>query len=174
MARGGDVLEVGYGLGMASRAIRELKPELHWIIERYAEVLTLNSSYQESALSGIVIAKWEIALPLLRDSSFDVLLFDPDPPAPESYDGSVAAAFTFIAPALSEATRILRPNGIAGFIDFSAMLVAYQPFQQLIRSLPLVAASIAVPTDAPPNCRYAPHAEAHVVSLTKSAVTDIA
>lgn len=168
VTKGSTVLEIGYGLGMASRAITELCPAAHWLLERYPALLPPAAHDQNPMLTGIVIAPWETALPLFGDGSFEVLLFDADPPTPAAYDGSVAATFSFIAPVLPEAARILRSGGRVGFIDFSTLITTYSPFQRLAHSLAFDVAAISVPTDAPANCRYAPNPKTHIVRLTKT------
>lgn len=109
-ANGGRVLEVGYGMGLSSRAVLR-RPSVtgYEVIECHPDVVTRAVTHLRGEIgSGRVrlhVGFWQDVVPGLRDGSFDGLLFDTYPLRPEEVHGN---HFPFLA----EAFRLLRPGGV--------------------------------------------------------------
>lgn len=112
-SRGGDVLEVGYGLGISARLIqRSKRVDTHTVIECHPKVVQYaRSEFQQTLDNGrmkIVHGFWEDASRLFPDSSFDGILFDTYP-----LDGEPRIFHFF--PFFREAFRLLRPRGVLSY-----------------------------------------------------------
>ena len=71
-----DVLEVGYGLGMASREIQRRKVASHWIIEMHPEIARTARSAPSTEDVVLLVGTWECIIPKLKSCSFDGIVFD--------------------------------------------------------------------------------------------------
>ncbi len=109
-SRGGDVLELGYGLGLSAKAIQSHPIKSYTVIEANKDVVQKRAQgdLEEAIAKGsarILSGLWEKVIPTLPDESFDGILFDTYPLTEEDIHGN---HFPFFA----EAYRILRTNSI--------------------------------------------------------------
>lgn len=76
---GKNVLEIGYGLGIASEFIQKLKPTKHTIIECNSDVFKTMQNWAGTKDTDIALveARWQDTLPDLGE--YEVILFDPYP-----------------------------------------------------------------------------------------------
>ncbi len=106
---GGAVLEVGYGLGLSAKAIQIHNISDHYVIEYHPDVIARCIKDFHHAISvnrlHILSGFWQDITPLLRDNSFDGILFDTYPMSEEEIHSN---HFWFF----NEAYRLLKPNGI--------------------------------------------------------------
>ena len=123
--RGGAVLEIGFGMGIASSMIQEeLSVARHFIVEANHQVLQRCLAWKnrlsqmcarEDPVSSLrpvgsnaaaaihcIDGFWEEVMPFLADSSLDAILFDPYP---------AIVTFDF----LRVASRLLKPGGVLTF-----------------------------------------------------------
>lgn len=109
-SRGGDVLEVGFGMGISAKYIERYKKiKTHTVIECHPEVIaSAKKMFGKELASGkmrLLEGFWEDITPNLPDGSFDGILFDSCPlDAPVEF-------FQFF-PFFSEAYRLLRKGGV--------------------------------------------------------------
>ena len=109
-AEGGDILEIGYGMGLAARSILEVESvRSHTVIECHPDVLgRCIDDLREEICSDrvrIIGAYWEDAVQVLADATFDGILFDT---YPTTRDDVELSHFPFFA----EAHRLLRTGGV--------------------------------------------------------------
>lgn len=73
-ANGGDILNIGHGLGLVDSYIQEHKPNSHWIIEAHPDVHShmRETGWYEKA--NVIESRWQYALDNLP--SFDGIYFD--------------------------------------------------------------------------------------------------
>lgn len=79
--RRGRVLEVGYGLGISSRAIQVEGVHEHVIVEMNIDVMSMLLASDLARAPGVrpLLGLWQDVVPMLADASFDSIFFDPFP-----------------------------------------------------------------------------------------------
>jgi guanidinoacetate N-methyltransferase len=106
---GGRVLEVGYGLGLSASEIQKHNIEHHVIIECHPDVIKRSMDDLRDPISeqrvNVLQGFWEDITPLLKDESFDGILFDTYPLTEEEIHGN---HFWFF----EEAFRLLKKGGV--------------------------------------------------------------
>jgi guanidinoacetate N-methyltransferase len=108
-SKGGKVLEIGYGLGLSTKAIQFHGIREHFLIECHPEVITrtisdMNNAIRENSFH-VLTGFWEDITPTLKDDLFDGILFDTYPLSEEEIH---ANHFWFF----DEAYRLLKPGGV--------------------------------------------------------------
>jgi guanidinoacetate N-methyltransferase len=114
---GGQVLEVGYGMGISAKAIQALdRVSSHVVIEAHPGVAKrfLDDFPDQAGNTHILTGFWEDVTPLLADNSFDGILFDTYPLSEEEIH---ANHFWFF----KEAHRLLKPGGILTYYSDEAL-----------------------------------------------------
>jgi len=121
---GGKVLEVGFGLGIASLYIQENLVKEHHIIEANDQVFERMKSFAKSAKCPTVLHSgfWEDVSSKFENEFFDGILFDT---YPITFEELHTARFSFF----SEAYRLLKVGGVfthySGELDFTDEYIAY-------------------------------------------------
>lgn len=111
--RHGDVLEIGFGLGLSATHIQARRPRSHVIVEANERVAASARRWRArhpSADIRIVHAKWQDVLDEL--DRFDGILFDTYPMTEAEFRTHVLADVTFAAHAFEAAARHLAPGGV--------------------------------------------------------------
>lgn len=106
---GGNILELGYGMGLSARAIQSQNIKGHYIIECHPDVIERCAKNFHYAISAnrlhILSGFWQDVTPFLKDATFDGILFDTYPMSEEEIHSN---HFWFF----NEAYRLLKPGGI--------------------------------------------------------------
>ncbi|HJQ01156.1 MAG TPA: methyltransferase domain-containing protein [Jatrophihabitans sp.] len=109
-SRGGTVLEVGYGMGIAASALQGRNIDSHVVIECHPDVIARCVSTHRSALASgsmhLMTGYWQDVTPMLAADSIDGILFDTYPVFQHEGDGTHTFAF------FAEAYRLLKPGGV--------------------------------------------------------------
>ncbi|MDQ5943864.1 MAG: guanidinoacetate N-methyltransferase [Patescibacteria group bacterium] len=108
--KGGDVLELGYGMGISTRYIQNNKSvKSHHVVECHPDVVIkcINDFREEINESKMHVLSgfWQDITPKLKDGSFDGILFDTYPLTEEEIHSN---HFWFF----EEAYRLLRKGGV--------------------------------------------------------------
>lgn len=108
--RGGEILEIGFGLGISAGYIQKSKKiKRHTIIECHPDVIAFaKKKFKKQIASGrirLLEEFWEDITPKLANESFDGILFDSCP-----LDSPVE--FFQFFPFFTEANRLLKKSGI--------------------------------------------------------------
>lgn len=105
---GGDILELGYGMGISARVIQAASIASHHVVECHPDVVSSALRTWREAIAAqrlhLHVGFWEEVSPRFADASFDGILFDTYPLKSEEIHGN---HFPF----LKEAYRLLRPGG---------------------------------------------------------------
>lgn len=104
---GGRILEVGYGLGISSRAVQQHAICEHVIIEANRTIFADVCTFAQEAVHTVVplLGFWQDITPMLPNASFDGILFDTYPLSEEEVHRN---HFPFFV----EAFRLLKKGGI--------------------------------------------------------------
>mmetsp|Transcript_1768 Transcript_1768/g.4461 ORF Transcript_1768/g.4461 Transcript_1768/m.4461 type:complete len:344 (+) Transcript_1768:49-1080(+) len=104
--RGGDVLNVGFGLGLVDEAIQRHRPRSHTIIEAHPDVYkhALDKGWDKRA--NLLLGRWQDVLPTLGDRKFDGIFFD----TYGEYYGEMSD-FHELLP------KLLKPGGVYSFFN---------------------------------------------------------
>ena len=163
--RGGKILEVGYGMGMASTHIRQSQPQEHWIIEAHPDVAA-KARLEVSQQPGVTLIEdlWQNIVMNFPSRFFDGIVFDAYPLV-GGFDGSTDATLGLIADFLPLAVRILIGGGTLAFVDFS--LEAAAPLSELTVNTFTSLKEHVVNVRIPDGCSYASGEVSHVIELTE-------
>jgi len=106
---GGNVLELGYGMGLSAKAIQSQNIKSHYVIECHPDVVAQCVKNFHYAISSnrlhVLSGFWQDITPFLKDGTFDGILFDTYPMSEEEIHSN---HFWFF----SEAYRLLKPGGV--------------------------------------------------------------
>lgn len=154
-SHGGNILEVGFGLGMSARFIEQSKKiKTHTIIEAHPDVIkTAKKYYKNEIEAGRVILLhgfWEDITPQLKDKSFDGILFDSCP-----LDSGVEffQFFNFF----SEAYRLLKDDGIFTYFSDEAKEISKPHINELKKAGFLNIKFKICKVHPPKTCEYWKH-----------------
>jgi guanidinoacetate N-methyltransferase len=116
--QGGRVLELGFGMGISAGYIQESKKlKDHIVVECHPDVIkNAVDMYPEQIASGkmhLMSGFWEDITPLLKDGSFDGILFDTYPLTEQEIHGN---HFWFF----EEAYRLLKKGGVLTYYSDEA------------------------------------------------------
>lgn len=115
-SNGGTVLELGFGLGIASGFIQQSpQVETHLIVEANADIFknTLEFARNAERLAIPMFGFWEDIAGMLRDESVDGILYDTYPIA-EGYHHTHQFMFA------KHAHRILKPGGVMTYCNLTS------------------------------------------------------
>ena len=71
---GGDILNIGHGLGIVDSYIQEYKPKSHWIIEAHSDVHSYMKDNGWYEKANVIESRWQTVINTLP--SFDGIYFD--------------------------------------------------------------------------------------------------
>ena len=107
--KGGNILELGYGLGLSAKAIQNHNIDSHYIVECHPDVVARCAKDFHYAIGinrlHVLSGFWQDITPLIKENTFDGILFDTYPMSEEEIHSN---HFWFF----QEAYRLLRMGGI--------------------------------------------------------------
>lgn len=151
----GDVLEVGFGMGISATYLQEHGIRSHTILECNDDVIEAyrvwRDRYPERDIR-LVPGRWQD----VRDElgTYDAILFDTYPLSEEEFVETVVNGVTFAQHFLSTAAELLRPGGVLTYYtnEIDSFSRRHQRLVfQYFRSLTL---SVVGPLAPPPDCNY--------------------
>ena len=109
-SRGGDILEIGFGMGISADYIEKSKKvSSHTVIECHPDIIKYAAAkFKNEIAKGKLILMngfWENIIPFLKESSFDGILFDTGPIDKE-------VEFFHFFPFFKYAYQLLKKGGI--------------------------------------------------------------
>jgi guanidinoacetate N-methyltransferase len=110
---GGDVAEIGFGMGISATFLQESGIRSHTIVECHPDVLARLDAWRvqrPGASITVVPCRWQDWA--VEPASFDGVLFDTYPTSEEEYGAEVASTPTYAASFFPAARRMLRPGGV--------------------------------------------------------------
>lgn len=114
---GGLILELGYGMGLSAKAIQARDIKGHCVIECHPDVIVRCAQDHHEAIGrsslNLLSGFWQDLTPLLKNSTFDGILFDTYPMREEEIHSNHFCFFP-------EAHRLLKPGGILTYYSDEA------------------------------------------------------
>jgi amino acid adenylation domain-containing protein len=114
----GDVVEVGFGMGISASAIQDNHPRSHTIIEFNENVIrrfeTWRRQYPDSDIR-LVRGKWQDAVAELETNRYDGVFFDTYSSDEDEYLNDVLNGITFAESFFPTAAALLRTGGVFSY-----------------------------------------------------------
>ncbi|MGH9628563.1 MAG: class I SAM-dependent methyltransferase, partial [Bryobacteraceae bacterium] len=151
----GDILEVGFGLGISATYIQEHNVRSHTIIECNNDVLARARRWMENYKDRdihLVQGKWQDATAGL--GAFDGVFFDTYPTDEEEYRRAVIESVTFAGDFFPVAAQLLRPGGIFTYYTNEIDSFSRRHQRLLFRWFRSCTLSIVKPLRPPDDCSY--------------------
>ncbi|HKY41294.1 MAG TPA: amino acid adenylation domain-containing protein [Polyangiaceae bacterium] len=151
----GDVLEVGFGLGLSATALQSQGVRSHTIVEANPEVRKALERWRaESAGSrvSVLAGRWqEVELPA---GAFDAVLFDAYPTSEEEYERDVLESPTYAAAFFDTALRVLRPGGVFVYYSNEIDSLSRRHQRLLLERFRSFSVSLVENLQPPADCQY--------------------
>ncbi|WP_447963626.1 amino acid adenylation domain-containing protein [Nitrospira sp. Ecomares 2.1] len=109
----GDVLEVGFGMGISATYIQAGQPRSHTIIECNRDVMNVFSDWTGRYPGRdirLVQGQWQEVVGTLSD--FDAVFFDTYPASEAEFEETVINSINFAEAFIPSAAKLLRPGGV--------------------------------------------------------------
>jgi len=154
-SRGGNVLEIGFGLGISATYIQKSKKiKTHTIIECHPDVIKrAKTMFREEIRKKRLILKqgfWEDITPKIKSASFDGILFDSSPLDKET-------VFFHYFPFFKEAYRLLKKDGVFTYFSDEATGFSNKHIR-LLKKVGFKKINFKICRVRPPkSCRYWKH-----------------
>lgn len=151
----GDVLEIGFGLGIASQHIQRSGVRSHTIIEAHPAVLErLDDWRRRQARSDIVVlrGRWEEIIDNLE--SYDAIFFDPYPMTQAEFVRHWREGATYAAHFFPVAARHLRPAGVLTYFSNEIDTMSRRHQRALLEHFESIQISVVKNLKPPPDCQY--------------------
>lgn len=161
-----SILEIGYGLGYASKAISLFGPKIHVLIEAHP-LIADKAKNELSHKTKIIQGLWQESIKYFKNTSFNGIVFDAYPIEEGEFDGSKESTLRFVSPFLNQASSLLKIGGKLSFLDFSCSISTMSEFEQLALEKYGQYDILEVAINPPLTCNYTNESFGNVVVLTK-------
>lgn len=168
-ASGGDVLEIGFGLGISAGLLQAAGVRSHTIVELNRQVAATAEAWrgdQESDSISILVGAWENVVPGLGE--FDGILWDAFPTSTDEFVQTVIRDHTVAERFFGEAARHLKPGGTFAYYSNERDSLGRGHQRILLRHFSSFRVEPVVGLRPPDDCDYWWHDEMVVVSATRT------
>jgi guanidinoacetate N-methyltransferase len=128
-SKGGTVLEVGYGMGIAASALQGHDIDSHIVVECHPDVVAKCIVTHRSAVTSgsmhLMTGYWQDVTPMLAGASIDGILFDT---FPVSRQEMMIGTHMFF---FEEAYRLLKPGGVLTYFSSEPTTLGPLHFERL-------------------------------------------
>jgi guanidinoacetate N-methyltransferase len=166
---GGDVLEIGFGLGISASLIQAAGVRSHTIVElnrTVAETAEAWRAQQESYGIAILNGAWEDAVTPL--GQFDGILWDAFPTSDAEFAQTVIRDNTVAERFFPEAARHLKSAGVFAYYSNERDSLSREHQRSLLRHFSSFSIEEVQGLQPPSDCDYWWHDQMVVVSATKA------
>lgn len=151
----GDVLEIGFGMGISAGFIQSHGVRSHTIIECNPEVRTAFDAWRAGHPGRdirLVDGRWQDVIDQL--GQFDAVFFDTYPLTEQEFDDYVVSDVTFAAHFFAAAARHLRPGGVFTYYSNEIDSASRRHQRALLRHFSSMTLSLQAPLAPPADCHY--------------------
>ena len=152
---GGEVLEVGFGMGISASFIQERRPKSHVIIEFNQEVMAAfelwRNRYPDRNIR-LVRGRWQDVVEDLPQ--FDSVFFDAYPASETEFEESIVNSITFAESFIPVAARLLRPGGVLTYYSNEIDSFSRRHQRLLFKQFRSFTLSVVRSLRPPEDCHY--------------------
>lgn len=151
----GDVLEVGFGMGISATYLQELGVRSHTILECNDDVIEAfqawRSRYPDRDIR-VVPGRWQDVRDRL--GAYDAILFDTYPLSEDEFVDTVVNSITFAEHFLPTAAELLRPGGILTYYTNEIDSFSRRHQRLVFKYFQSLTLSVVRRLAPPPDCNY--------------------
>jgi guanidinoacetate N-methyltransferase len=151
----GDVLEVGFGMGISASYILAKGVKSYTVIEANEEVKTKFDAWATKYPGQnvrLVLGKWQDAIAALGE--YDGIFFDTYPLSEDEFQKYVVEDCTFAEHFFAAAAAHLRPGGIFTYYSNEIDSVSRRHQRALFKYFKTISFSVCTPLFPPNDCNY--------------------
>jgi guanidinoacetate N-methyltransferase len=151
----GDVLEIGFGMGISASYIQEMGVKSYTVIECNEMVKEKFEAWKQQfpkADCRLVFGKWQEVIDSV--GLFDAIFFDTYPVSEDEFANYVVRDVTFAQHFFEAAARHLKPGGVFSYYSNEIDTVARRHQRELFKHFRSVTFSVCAPLFPPEDCNY--------------------
>ena len=154
-AGGGDVLEIGFGMGISATFMQEFGIRSYTVLEANENVAQAFADWQNrfpDAKTTLVLGPWQQTLPAL--GLYDGIFFDTYPADENEYMEYVVDDVTFAAHFFPHAAAHLRPGGVFSYYSNEIDSLSRRHQRRLLEHFSSFAVEVVRGLEPPEDCHY--------------------
>ena len=151
----GDVLEIGFGMGISADFIQQNGTKTHTIIECNADVLSAAREWERGYTGRdiyLVEGRWQDAID--QSKTYDAVLFDTYPLNESEFLKTVVESVTFAEHFFPTAAQVLRPGGVFTYYTNEIDSFSRRHQRSLFQHFRSITLSVVRPREPPNDCNY--------------------
>ena len=151
----GDVLEIGFGLGLSATFLQVTGIRSHTIVESNDEVCAMARRWRDQYPDRdirIVHSTWQDAMAAL--AQFDAILFDAYPQDEPDFAETAIKSVTFAENFFQPAAERLRPNGVFTYYTNEIDTFSRRHQRAILKHFRSLTISVVRGLQPPPDCHY--------------------
>ncbi|MFE3498551.1 class I SAM-dependent methyltransferase [Kitasatospora sp. NPDC059146] len=151
----GDILEIGFGLGLSATFIEEQGVRSHTIVEFNDQVLEVAKAWRARRPDSdieLIQGNWQSVMPTLGD--FDGIFWDAFPTSEDEFDQYVLRDSTVAEAFFSEAAAHLRPGGVFTYYTNERDSLSRRHQRSLLRYFSSFSVEVVDGLVPPADCQY--------------------
>lgn len=151
---GGDVLEVGFGMGISASSLQKLGVRSHTIIEANPEIAASARTWAEAHAGPITVVegRWQEVIDSL--GSFDAILFDTYPTTETEYREHVLRDAAYVQHFLPSAAARLAPSGVLAYYTMEIDSLSRRHQRALLEHFSSFEVGVVSGLEPPADCTY--------------------
>ncbi len=151
----GDIVEVGFGMGISASYIQEGCPRSHSIIECNHDVIKAFTEWKHTYPGRdirLLQGRWQEVVESLQE--YDGVFFDTYPTSEEEFEQSVINSINFAEAFIPAAAKLLRPGGVFTYYTNEIDSFSRRHQRLLLRHFSSFTLSIVRSLVPPEDCHY--------------------
>ncbi|MEU1964474.1 class I SAM-dependent methyltransferase [Micromonospora sediminicola] len=154
-ASGGDVLEIGFGMGISATYMQDMGIRSYTVLEANEDVAEAFAHWQSGfpdATTTLILGPWQETLPTL--GLYDGIFFDTYPADEDEFTRYVVDDVTFAAHFFPHATAHLRPGGVFSYYSNEIDSLSRRHQRRLLEHFSSFSVEVVRGLLPPEDCHY--------------------